>query len=317
MSDQPVLVGLDVGGTKVLAMAIEAAGPLAVVAEHQVPSPGSTHDLLEVLATCVATVAGSRPVAAVGVGVPGFVDLGGVARRAPHLAAVVDVDVGALIRDRLGVPVHVDNDANCAAWAAHRVDAPGSQSTVAVTLGTGIGAGLVLDGRMWRGAHGFAGEPGHMMVDAQGPECACGQHGCWEVWASGAGLGRVARHEAEQGRAPDLLARAGGSHHGIDSPMVTAAAAEGSAEAQAVLERYGWWVAVGLVNLVNTLDPQSVVLGGGIVANGDLVLDPIRRQLATFPTLAGVQGGAVLDLRISSLGPKAGAIGAAWLAGGS
>ncbi len=337
MSTDPILVGLDVGGTKILAVGMErvptggtlhqdsassakpervpmgAVAPVAV-AEYQVPTPEVASELVDALVACVATVSAGRPIAAVGVGLPAFLGLDGVARRAPHLHTVVGVDVGAELRARLGVPVHIDNDANCAAWAAHRIDAPTSRSVVAVTLGTGIGAGLILDGHLLRGAHGFAGEPGHMIVDADGPQCACGQHGCWEVWASGAGLARVAQREAAEARLPEMLAAVGGELDAIDSPMVTRAAAAGSSEALAVLERYGWWVAVGLLNLVNIVDPATIVLGGGIVADGDLVLDPIRRQLATFATIDGV-ASAPVDLRISALGPSAGAIGAALLAG--
>lgn len=307
MDDDRLLVGLDVGGTKVLATAIEMRdGKPVVVAEHQVATPSSREGLLDVLVAGAQNVAGDREMATVGVGLPGYIDLANVLRKAPHLTNAVGVAIVAELEARLGCPVRVDNDANCAGWAAFKVDAPDAKVLAAVTLGTGIGGGFVIDGSVWRGAHGFAGELGHMIVDATGPPCACGQHGCWEVWASGAGLGRLARRMADEGSAPDLVAGAG-SLESIESPMVTAAAAKGSGEALAILDRYGWWVAVGLMNLINIVDPDTIVLGGGIVANGDLVLAPIRRHLDAFVPLAPV------DLRISSLGPRAGAIGAALL----
>ena len=313
MVTAPVLVGLDVGGTKILAVAVEqsAQGPV-VVQQVKVPSGGTAEHLIGLLGDCVDQAAAGRPLQSIGMGLPAFIGLDGMVRRAPNLASIVGVDIASPLRARFGVPLAIDNDANCVGWAARVFDAPAASSLLAITLGTGIGGGVMLGPGLWRGFNGFAGEPGHMIVDAEGPLCACGQHGCWEMWASGNGLGRIARAAAAAGTAPELLGAAGGRADAIEGPMVTKAAAAGSSEAQAILDRYGWWVAVGLASLVNILDPETVVLGGGIVAEGELVLAPIRRQLATFE-LAG--RSATLDLRISSLGPTAGAIGAALLGG--
>ena len=313
MATDPVLVGLDVGGTKILAVAVEQTpqGPV-VVNQIKVQSGGPADHLIALLGDCVDQVAAGRTVRAIGMGLPAFIGLDGVLRRAPNLASIIGVDIASPIRARFGVPLTIDNDANCVGWAARALDAPQASSLLAITLGTGIGGAVMLGAGLWRGFNGFAGEPGHMIVDAQGPLCPCGQHGCWEMWASGQGLGRIARAAATAGTAPELLAAAGGHVEVIDGPAVTRAAAGGSVESLAILERYGWWVAVGLASLVNILDPETVVLGGGIVAEGELVLAPIRRQLATFE-LAG--RSASLDLRISSRGPTAGAIGAALLGG--
>jgi glucokinase len=248
---------------------------------------------------------------AIGMGLPGFLGLDGVARQAPNLPAAIGLDVRGPLEDRFGVPVYADNDANCAAWAAHVVDAPDTDFLVAVTFGTGIGGGFVIDGDLVRGEHGFAGEPGHMIVDVDGTACVCGQHGCWEVYASGNGLGRLARQAVEAGRAPSLLAAAGGVVDHVDGPVVGTLVARGDAAAGAVMDEYAGWVAVGLVNLVNLLDPGVIVVGGGVVDLGDALMDRVRAALARYPT--AVRGRDVA-IRPSSLGSRAGGMGAALLA---
>lgn len=313
MSERYV-VGADIGGTKVLAALVSVgapADPPRVVATRRTATAADPDRLVADTAALVAELAAGAGVRveAVGLGIPGFVDRGGVARQAPNLPSVIDVDLPAALRAATGRPVRADNDANCAAWAAHRVDAPEASTVVAVTLGTGIGGGLVVDGRLLRGAHGFAGEPGHMVVDPDGPDCVCGQRGCWEVWASGSGLGRLARRAVETGAAPGLAAAAADGP--VDGPLVTRLAHAGDAEAEAVLDRFGRWVALGLANLANLVDPDVVVLSGGIVEEGVLVLDAVRTHLDGFATFGR---GRTIDVRISTLGPAAGALGAALLA---
>jgi glucokinase len=307
-----VVVGLDVGGTKILGLSIAADGPPRPVRQQSRPTPRSADALIEELAAVAELVADGAAIARVGVGVPGFIDMDGIPRQAPNLPGVVGVDVGALLRERLRCEVVVDNDANCAAWAAARTDATAARDVVAVTLGTGIGGGLVVDGKLVRGAHGFAGEPGHMIVDPGGPACACGQRGCWEVWASGTGLGRLAAVAAERGDIPLLVARFDGAP---DGPEVTAAARSDDdamrREAAGVLEAFAGWVAVGIVNLVNLLDPELVLISGGIVAEGDLILDRVRAAVSAVPTMVG---GRTPRIEMSAVGPAAGALGAALLA---
>jgi glucokinase len=319
-------IGLDVGGTKILALALSSGpggGERDVLGVVQRPTPDDDPAQLQAaLADAVAAVldeadrAAGRtagPVApeAIGMGLPGFLGLDGVARQAPNLPAAIGLDVRGPLEDRIGVPVYADNDANCAAWAAHVVDAPDTDFLVAVTFGTGIGGGFVIDGDLVRGEHGFAGEPGHMIVDVDGTACVCGQHGCWEVYASGNGLGRLARQAVEAGRAPSLLAAAGGVVDHVDGPVVGTLVARGDAAAGAVMDEYAGWVAVGLVNLVNLLDPGVIVVGGGVVDLGDALMDRVRAALARYPT--AVRGRDVA-IRPSSLGSRAGGMGAALLA---
>lgn len=302
-------VGVDVGGTKCLAVALEAG---RIVGEVRVPTPPGESDVLAAIVGAATTVAGDSKVLGVGVGVPGLVDRAGVLRFAPNLPGVVDLDIKAELEARLGLPVKVDNDATCAAWGERQVGAAqGYDDVVLVTLGTGIGGGIVAGGRLLRGANGFAGEIGHMVIERDGSPCPCGQRGCWERYASGGGLGRLGQRAAAEGRARRVLARAGGNAEDVRGEHVTVVAAEGDAEAQAVLGELGWWVALGLANLANVLDPEAFVLGGGLVEAGELLLAPVRAAFADL--LTGAAYRPPVHIVPATLGEHAGAIGAACL----
>lgn len=278
-----------------LGIVLDERGQVAV--EHRVPTPRATDEILDALAGVVRTVGGEG--LPVGVGVPGLVDCDGRLRFAPNLPGVVDVAVRERLSDALGgVAVEVENDATAACWGERQLGAAaGCDDVVVVTLGTGIGGGIVSGGVLQRGANGFAGEIGHMVVCPDGPPCPCGQRGCWERYASGSGLGRLAVEAGfERGEA------------------VTAAAAEGDAAALALMEQYGRWVALGLVNLAYLLDPALFVLGGGLVECGDVLLRPVHAALHDL--LAGAAYRPPVAVAAASLGEHAGAIGAALLARG-
>ncbi len=283
----------------------------AVVEERRVPTPVGEGPLLDALAEVVSTVADGG-LEGVGVGVPGLVDRDGVLRFAPNLPGVHDLAIRAELEARLGVKVRVDNDATCAAWGERQLGAArGYDDVLLATLGTGIGGGVVAGGRLLRGANGFGGEIGHMVIDPDGPECPCGQRGCWERFASGGGLGRLGQRAALEGRAAAVLTLAGGDPTGVRGEHVTAAAATGDAEAQAVLVDFAWWVALGLANLANVLDPQAFVLGGGLVEVGELLLAPVRTAFAELLTGGAHRPGVAIVP--AALGEHAGAIGAACL----
>lgn len=178
-----------------------------------------------------------------------------------------------------------------------------------VTLGTGIGGGVITGGTLLRGAHGFAGELGHMVVDPTGPPCPCGKQGCWERYASGTGLGRLAREAAEGGRLDAVVALAGGDEDAVRGEHVTQAARAGDPAALQLLDQLAWWIALGLANLANILDPSVVVIGGGLVEAADLLLEPVRRHFGEL-----VMGGSARPaprIVAAELGEQAGAIGAA------
>lgn len=181
-----------------------------------------------------------------------------------------------------------------------------------VTLGTGIGGALVADGELMRGANGFSGEIGHMVVDPSGPLCPCGRSGCWERYASGSGLGRLAREAAHAGRGARLVELAGGDPEAVRGEHVTAAAGEGDPDAHEVVRRFAWWLGLGLANLINALDPEVIVIGGGLVEEGELLLGPLRAELAGMVEAASLRPAVRVEPAV--LGERAGAVGAAVLA---
>ncbi|MGH9226436.1 MAG: ROK family protein [Acidimicrobiales bacterium] len=304
-------VGIDVGGTKALGIAVVDG---EVVAEDRVPSPPKGDQLLDALAVLTAELgqAAGEAVTAVGVGVPGLVDREGVLRFAPNLRGCSGLDVRTGLEERAHVPVAVDNDATCAAWGEHQLGAArGLDGVVLVTLGTGIGGGIVSGGRLQRGANGFAGEIGHMVVDPMGPPCPCGRTGCWERFASGFGLGRLAREAAQAGKANRIVELAGGDPEDVRGEHVTVALVEDDPEAVAIMADFAWWLALGLANLANIFDPQAFVIGGGLVECGDSLFGPARRALAE--QLDGQSVRPEVALLPARLGLRAGAIGAALL----
>jgi glucokinase len=311
-----LLAGVDVGGTKVLGIALDPAGPSTVVDEARVPTPDGETALLDAMADLVRQLDDNTGggVGAVGVGIAGLVDRRGVLRMGPNLPGLHGVRVGEELERRLGLPIRVDNDATCAAWGEHLGGAArGVDDAVCVTLGTGIGAGIIADGELLRGAHGYAGEPGHMIVDPRGPLCPCGRRGCWERFASGSGLGWLGREAAEAGRFARGVELAGGVAESVRGEHVTQAAGEGDPDAVAVIRSFAGWVALGIANLVTLLDSSLVVIGGGLVEAGDVLLDPVREAYAER-VMAHEERP---DVRIvaAELGERAGAIGAALLGG--
>ena len=308
----PTTIGIDLGGTKCLGVALDGRGE--IVAEHRAPTQPGNDGVVEVLIDVAAALCERVPdVAGVGVGVPGLVDERGVLRLAPNVPGVRDLDVRAALSERLRLPVVVDNDVTAACWAERELGAArGADDCVLVALGTGIGGGLIAGGRLVRGAHGYAGEFGHMIVDPDGPQCACGQRGCWERFASGSGLGWLAREAAARGEAGAVVALAGGAIDEIRGEHVTAAAAGGDAGAQAIMSTFARWIGLGLANLANAFDPTAVVLGGGLIESGDVLLDPVRAALDELSL--GASARRRLQVVPAALGERAGSIGAALLA---
>ncbi|HEX3539788.1 MAG TPA: ROK family protein [Acidimicrobiales bacterium] len=303
------VIGVDIGGTKILAVRL---GPdNTVVAEQRTPTPPEGDQVLAAVAS-VARKLG--PVEAIGVGAPGLVDREGVLRFAPNLPHVVGLPVRPALEAWFpAAAVAVDNDATCAGWAERVLGAgQGSDDVLMVTLGTGIGGGLISGGRLLRGSNGFSGEIGHIVVDAHGPPCPCGKRGCWERFASGSGLARLAREAAEAGAAPRLVELAGGDPLAVRGEHVTRAAVEGDAGAEAVVATFAWWVAVGLASLANVFDPECIILGGGLTVAGGLFLPPVQAAFAELVEAA--EHRPAIRIVLAQLGEQAGAVGAAMLA---
>jgi len=309
--DAPTTIGIDVGGTKILGVVIEGS---KVVAKNLNPTPKDPTKVAAAIGDAVSDLLDEfGAVGGVGVGLPGLVDYGGVLQYGPNVPGVVGLNIVDYLKQGLGLEAVASNDASCAALAEHRLGAArGYEHAVIVTQGTGIGGGLIVNNGILRGANGFAGEPGHMLIDRRGEMCACGTRGCWEAVASGAGLANIARSLVEEGRAETILGFADGISDHIRGEHVAQALQGGDADAREVVKRFSWWVAQGLASLITLLDPGVVVLGGGLTALSDQFIPDIQRQVAS-----SVMGGAhrpEVPVVAAELGPEAGAVGAALLA---
>jgi glucokinase len=312
MAIRGVRIGVDVGGTKVLAGVVDARGNVLRTARRA--TPGRRVEIAQVEDAVVAAVleaADGARIAGVGVAAAGFVDGDGErVMFAPHLPWQGE-PVRSRLAERWRVPVVLDNDANCAALAEWAYGAArGARSTVVVTLGTGIGGAIVIDGHLVRGANGMAGEFGHMQVVPGGHRCECGGRGCWEQYSSGNALVRFARER--MGEQPSVLEEACGGHPDLlTGPMVTAAAEEGDLVARQAFASVGDWLGVGVANLVAAFDPEVVVIGGGVSEAGDKLLEPARTALVR--SLVGAGHRVVPPVVSATLGPEAGLVGAAEL----
>jgi len=306
------IIGVDLGGTKMLLGVLDADSQ--VLWESRETSTGQTEDeLVELLVREVEEARAERPaVAAVGLGIPATIDHErGVAVSAVNLP-LTDVPIRDRVSERTGLPVFVDNDANVAALAEHLYGAAqGTRNAVMLTVGTGIGGGLIIGGEVYRGSTGAAAELGHVAIDLDGPDCQgnCPGRGCVESLASGTAVGREGRVAA--GREPDsVLARMLADGHSIDGKAVTEAALGGDAAARGVFELIGRRLGVALTSFANIFEPEVIVIGGGVIAAGDLLLDPARRELEAR-ALPPMNRTPVLA---AELGPDAGMIGAAAMA---
>jgi glucokinase len=302
-------IGFDIGGTKVLAVVVDDAGQVLDERMH-----ASEHGFDALVDGCVMLVdALGYDAAPIGVGVAGLVDLDGRLNYAPNIPGVVYAPLLAALRERTGRPAVVDNDANVAALAEVTYGAAkGARDALMVTLGTGIGGGIILAGQVLRGAHGFAAEIGHITIDRNGPVCACGERGHWEAIASGNALGRMARDLVEQGGGKAILAAAGGDMTKVTGHEVGVVAATGDAEANMLLEQYADNIAIGLAALANVVDPEMIVFAGGIIALGRQLFDPL--EVAFERHVEGVEHRPRIPIVPAALGVRAGGIGAAVLA---
>jgi glucokinase len=307
-------IGVDVGGTKVAAGVVDEQGQILGRTRHGTPS-ASPADVEDVIAVCVEELRRDHEVEAVGVGAAGFID----ADRSRVLVAPNlswrDEPLRDAVSARTGLPVVVENDANAAAWAEYRFGAGrGEEHLVLVTVGTGIGGGIVLNGALYRGRFGVGAEFGHLQVVPGGRRCGCGQVGCWEQYCSGRALLHEAREIADvrRGYGARLLELGDGRPEGIEAREVTAAAREGDPAALDCFAEVGGWLGQGLADLAAVLDPGVFVIGGGVADAGELLLGPARRVFAERLTATASRPHA--DLRLAELGNDAGLVGAADLA---
>lgn len=304
-------IGIDIGGTKVAAGVVDADG--RILSEARRSTPGSDPRAVEkVIVELVEELGAGHRIWSVGIGAAGWMDLeGGTVLFSPHLAWRNE-PLRANLQRLLRRPVLLTNDADAAAWAEWRFGAGHGQSRlVCITLGTGIGGAMVMDGRVERGRFGVAGEFGHQIIMPGGHRCECGNRGCWEQYASGNALGREARilARANSPVAQELIAAVEGRTEEITGAIVTELALAGDAASCELLDEVGEWLGLGLANLAAALDPGLFVIGGGLCSAGDLLVEPARKAFARNLTGRGFRPAAGIEL--AALGPSAGLIGAA------
>jgi glucokinase len=306
--------GVDLGGTNIKAGIVDAKGKVLSKDEITTEAGGGVTHVLERIAKCVEDLAKKtrQPVKGVGIGVPGQVDWDkGVVVEAPNLPGWVRVDVRGLLGKRLKLPVFVDNDANAATLAEYAFGSgKGSRDVFLTTLGTGVGGGLVLDGKVYRGVRGGAGEFGHMTIRIDGPECGCGRRGCVEAYVGTRGILRSIQEKLDEGM-PSLLARIPPTKR---TPKdVFDAAEKGDVVAREVFRDVGYMLGVGFGNVANLLNVEKIVVGGGVARAGHWILDPAREALARTALALSASSVTVVQ---GNLGSDAGFIGAACLAMG-
>lgn len=301
-------IGIDIGGTSVRAGVVDDSG--AIIAAARARTPHSVRTTEDVLVNLVRELTAQHPVAAVGLAVAGFISTDRTrVMFAPHLAWR-DADVPARLTERLELPVVMEHDVNSAAWAEYRLGAM-QDSTVGllIALGTGIGAGLVVDGRLYRGAHGVAPELGHLTVVPGGRSCPCGKQGCWERYCSGTALAATGIHRWQQaGRTVPADLSVGE----VTGKEVAQAAADGDPEAIAAVDELGSWLGVGLGLAADVLDPDLIVIGGGVSAVAPLYLT--RALTVMRRSITGNQHRPHPRVELARFGDRAAVIGAALLA---
>lgn len=312
------VVGVDLGGTKIYTALADSRGRLA--AEVRVPT-GAREGPEAVIGRIAETVrrvmreAGVGPgaVAALGIGSPGPLDqAAGVVYNSPNLRGWINVPLRDRLREATGISVFLDNDANLAALGEFYFGAGrGSGNLLYVTVSTGIGAGIIIDGRIYRGAGGGAGEAGHMVISPGGPLCGCGRKGCLESLASGTAMAVRAAELVSAGRGKAILREAGDDPAALTAASVARAAGAGDPEAAGIISEAGAYLGMGLANLINVLNPDRLVMGGGALEAGSLFWDSMAGELA-----ARALGPALGDVTVvkSVLGGKSGLMGAVALA---
>lgn len=307
-------IGVDVGGTKIAAGVVDSKGVIVDRTRQESPA-GDPEGIVDTIIAVTLELAGRNDVEAVCVGSAGFVDAArSVVMFAPNLAWR-DAPVRDRVAEATGLPAVVENDANAAAWGEFRFGAAEDiDDMVLLTIGTGVGGGIVANGEIYRGAHGVGGELGHMRMVPDGQLCGCGLRGCLEAYASGTALVREARAAVGAGieGSAGLLERAGGDPEAVTGPMVTTAARAGDALAVRLIGDVGRWLGEAMGSFTSILDPAAFVIGGGVSDAGELLLGPAREAFAA--TITGSGHRPEPELRTATLGNDAGIVGAADLA---
>jgi glucokinase len=308
-------IGVDVGGTKVLGGVVDADGSVVKTSRRDTPHEGGAA-LTATIADVARELANEFSVARVGISAAGFVSSDRKTMLAtPNIAGWNGVQLEEQLASQIGLPVVLENDGNAAAWGEKRFGAGrGKSNMLLLTIGTGIGGGIIVNDQLLRGAFGIAAEVGHLRVLPEGHLCGCGARGCFEQYASGNALLRHAREAiaASPDLARGLLARGDGTLEGLTGRAITEAAREGDQVALAAFNTTAQWLGAGIASLSVLLDPECVVIGGGVIDAGEILLAPTRLAMERNMPFAGKH--PYPEIIAASLGNEAGLVGAADLA---
>lgn len=276
-----MIVGVDLGGTKIATGLLDNSGRMRSRSQKASAGLKSSEEVISTIVDTIVEVSGEYHIAGVGVASPGAVDTrGGIIQNGVNLPGWNGISLQAELESRLKTPAKLINDANAAAWGEYIYGAGrGSQSMVYVTLSTGIGSGLVLDGNLFLGSNSFAGELGHTVIDPHGAVCGCGQRGCWETYASGTAIARIAGEAiAESAAASQVTTLAEAEGAPVSAKHVFQAAGMGDAVANATIDQVIHYTGLGLMNIIHSFNPDCIVIGGGVSRAGISFFEPLIRK---------------------------------------
>lgn len=316
---EPLILGIDLGGTKILTAIVDPAGNMLSRDHSVTPAAKGPDAVIQSILNSVnhalkQSAVSPASLRAVGVGAPGLSNPEtGVLFTSPNLPGWQDVPLREIIEKSLGKRAYLINDANAAALGElYFGAATGARNFIYITVSTGIGGGIVIDEKIYTGTLGISGEVGHMTINDQGPLCNCGNRGCWETLASGTALAREARREIQEGAVTTLLEYAGGDLEKVTAEGIHKAAQGGDGLARRLIERTGYYLGVGLANLINLFNPELIVIGGGMSNIGDMLLKPAFLEAGRR---AFKQSYAAVRFAQAELGRNSGVLGAAAFAG--
>jgi glucokinase len=302
-------IGIDIGGTSIKSALVDSNAQISCTCETPTNTESSDALIASIVQNIQEIIAESKVTpSAVGIGIPGLVSPEGTVTVFANLRILKDIKLADIIRSKISLPVYADNDANCAAAGEFLFGAAkGHQNSITVTLGTGIGAGIIINGSVYKGTRGAAGEAGHMIIVPEGRKCGCGNSGCWETYGSAGALVKSAQNSIEAHRESSLSKY---SNDKLNAKIIEDEAKAGDALALKLFEECAYYNGIGTANLMNIFDPGIIVFGGGLSHAGDYLLDRIR---ATASKLTNATSGKTIITR-AQLGNRAGTVGAASLA---
>jgi len=308
-------LGIDLGGSKILTAVINPRGKMLSSDESVTPATKGREAVIQSILDSINRVLKQASVAiseicAVGVGAAGISNPeAGILFTSPNLPGLRDIPLRDIMQEKLGKKTFVINDANAAALGELYFGAArGARNFIYITLSTGIGGGIVIDGKIYTGAIGAAGEVGHMTIDDNGPICNCGNRGCWETLASGTALAREARRRIKEGVKTSILEYTGGDVEKVTAQVIHSAAQQGDSLAKELIAQTGYYVGVGLANLINIFNPELIVIGGGLSNIGDMLLEP---ALKTAEARTYKEAFQAVRFASPMLGRNSGVLGAA------